>query len=305
MLRVEAVGLCGSDAHWYEEGGIGDSNLDSGLILGHEFSGVIESGSRSGERVAIDPAIPCLVCEQCRLQRHHLCTDLRFAGHGNTHGALRGHLVWPERCLIPVPAGLSDGAGALLEPLGVALHAIDLADLDPSMSVAVVGCGPIGLLIVIALGATGVSRIGAIEPLSHRRQAAGELGATVGPTISQNSEFDVVFDAAGTDKALKDALQGVRPAGRVVVVGIPAEDRTSITASLARRKELTLVWCRRMVPGDLARAAELAGSHTDTLDSLVTHRFGLGDVAEAFETLVDRRGLKVVVTPDTNRVDGD
>jgi L-iditol 2-dehydrogenase len=299
LIRVRAVGLCGSDAHWFEEGSIGDAGLDVGLILGHEFCGVIESGPRSGQRVAVDPAIPCLVCEQCQRERHNLCLDLRFAGHGPTNGALREYLVWPERCLVSLRDDMPDEVGALLEPLGVAIHAVDLAEVDDTMTVGVIGVGPIGLLVVMVLQARGVTRIVATDLLSHRLEAAASLGAKVEPTtmVDTSAPFDVVFDAAGTDAALASALARTRPGGVVVVVGIPPGDRTTVTSSVARRKELTLRWCRRMAAGDLARAASLAVGRATELRSLVTHRYSLNEAGKAFETLVTRQGIKVLVGP--------
>lgn len=300
LIRVSAVGLCGSDAHWYDEGSIGDTDLGQGLVLGHEFSGVIESGQRTGERVAVDPAIPCGVCDLCRRHQQNLCSNLRFAGHGTTHGALRGHLFWPERCLTTLPEAMPDEVGALLEPLGVAIHAVDLAAIDASTTVGVVGAGPIGLLIVMALRARGVTRIVASEPLPHRRDIAESLGAAVesGP-IGASALCDVVFDAAGTDTALATSFEAVRPGGLVVAVGIPAGDRTNLAASEPRRKELTLRWCRRMNSGDLDRAASLAADRIEVLGGLVTHIYPLNAVNRAFENLVGREGVKVVVTPGT------
>lgn len=301
LIRVSAVGLCGSDAHWYEEGSIGDADLGRGLVLGHELSGVIESGSRAGERVAVDPAIPCQVCDLCRRHQQNLCGDLKFAGHGTTHGALRGRLVWPERCLTTLPDAMPDEVGALLEPLGVAIHAVDLADIDASMTVGVVGAGPIGLLIVLVLQQSGVARIVASEPLPHRRDVAESLGAVVesGP-LGDAALCDVVFDAAGTDAALASAFEAVRPGGLVVAVGIPTGDRTTLAASVPRRKELSLRWCRRMASGDLDRAASLAADRIEVLAGLVTHIYPMEAVVRAFEDLVARRGVKVVVTPGTS-----
>ncbi len=305
LLRVLAVGLCGSDAHWFREGSIGDAALGAGLVLGHEFSAVIESGDRTGERVAVDPAVPCLACEQCRAGRPNLCLDLVFAGHG-VDGALRGHMVWPERCLVPVPDHLADDQGALLEPLGVALHSIDLAGSVDGAAVGVIGCGPIGLLLIAALRRSGAQRIVATDPLSHRLDAAAEMGATDvfgdfgvadGLASAVGAGLDFVFETAGTDAGVHTALMVARPGGRVVLVGIPDGDRTSFVASIARRKELTLVVCRRMLPNDLVRAAEMAGSGLPGLDLLVTDRYPLSAAADAFEALVDRRGLKVVVNP--------
>jgi L-iditol 2-dehydrogenase len=299
LLGVRAVGLCGSDAHWFEEGSIGDASLGSGLVLGHEFCGVIESGPRAGERVAVDPAIPCLVCEQCRQGRENLCLDLRFAGHGTTHGALRGHVVWPDRLLVPLADNMADDVGALLEPLGVAIHSVDLAAVGDTMTVGVIGLGPIGLLVAIVLQNRGVTRIVATDPIAHRRDAAAALGVRAEPELTGDwrGRCDVVFDAAGTDAGLSTALESARPGGVVVVVGIPPADKTSITASAARRKELTLRWCRRMAAGDLARAESLASSRTGTMLGLVTHRYPLGDIGNALDDLVERRGIKVLVTP--------
>ena len=304
LIAVRAVGLCGSDAHWYSEGGIGDTGLDGPLILGNEFCGIIESGLRAGERVAVDPSIPCLSCEQCLANRHNLCVAMRFAGHGSTHGALRGHLVWPERCLVPIPDDMPDVVGAMLEPLGVAIHAIDLAAVEPTTKVAIVGCGPIGLLLILALQATGPTDVVAVEPLDHRREAARRLGAMVERNVGIR-DSDVVFETSGTNEGLHTALSQARPGGRIVVVGIPTDDTTTITASLARRKELTFVWCRRMDSGDLARAAVLARDRATEIGALVSHRFALSDTAAAFEVLAGRLGLKVMVTPGVGAADRD
>jgi len=291
-VRVTAVGLCGSDRHWFLEGGIGDAVLDRPLVLGHEFVGTIESGSRAGERVALDPAVPCGRCSICLGGNPHLCPELRFAGHGATDGALRTSLAWPERLAHALPDDLSDTEGSLLEPLGVALHAVDLAKARPGSTAGVFGCGPLGLLLVQTLRAAGVETIVASDPLPHRAEAAASLGATL-----ENREVDVTFEAAGDDAALADAMAAVRPGGRVVLVGIPEGDRTTFTASTARRKGLTLLLCRRMKPADLPRAIRLAEAGEVELGGLVSGRFALSEWREAFDELVERRGLKVVVEP--------
>lgn len=309
LIRVLAVGLCGSDAHWFEEGEIGDAVLGEGLILGHELSGVIESGPRRGERVAVDPSIPCRACQFCLSGRSNLCADLRFAGHGRTDGGLRGHLVWPERCLVPIPDHVSDEAGALLEPLGVALHTIDLGRPEKDERVVVVGAGPIGLLVVAALRARRVGPILATDRLSHRLRAALEMGASHAVAATEDDDelealaalvdggAGLVIETAGNDMALGSALAAARPGGRVVLAGIPSDDRSRFVASTARRKELTLSMCRRMLPGDLERAAALAGEGKVDLDALVSHRYPLAAGDQAFSTLVERSGLKVMVLP--------
>ncbi|MEO9153273.1 MAG: alcohol dehydrogenase catalytic domain-containing protein, partial [Lapillicoccus sp.] len=144
-VAVSAVGICGSDLHWFSEGAIGDARLTSPLVLGHEMGGRVLSGPLAGQRVAIDPAIPCERCAVCRSGDANLCPDVVFAGHGGCDGGLREVLNWPTRHLHPVPDELSDAAVAALEPLGVAIHAADLAHLRLGATVAVVGCGPIGI----------------------------------------------------------------------------------------------------------------------------------------------------------------
>ena len=292
LLRVTAVGLCGSDRHWFVEGSIGDAVLREPLVLGHEFVGTIESGPRAGERAVADPADPCLACPVCLSGQPHLCTRLRFAGHDSTDGALRTSLAWPERLMHPLPDTLPDAEAVLLEPLGVALHALDLAEIRLGTAAGVFGCGPLGLLLVQSLLAAGAT-VAATDPLPHRRAAAEQFGAAALPA----GGIDVAFEVAGDDDALGDALDALRPGGRVVVVGIPDGDRTIFTASTARRKELTIALCRRMTPADLPRAIRLAETGRITLAPLVTGRYPLTDWQQAFDHLVGRRGLKAIVEP--------
>src|SRR5262249_8294922 len=143
LVDVTAVGLCGSDRHWFVEGGIGDAALERPLVLGHEFAGVVASGLRSGERVAFDPAVPCDRRTTCAPALPNLCAETRFAGHGTTDGALRTRLAWPQRLAHPLPDAIPDPEAALLEPLGVALHALDLGHVHDGTTAGVFGCGPI------------------------------------------------------------------------------------------------------------------------------------------------------------------
>ena len=297
LLRVTAVGLCGSDRHWYEEAGIGDAHLTAPLILGHEFAAVVEAGQRQGQRVAADPAIPCGRCGVCRTGLPNLCPDLRFAGHGSTDGALRTLMTWPARLCHLLPEAISNAEGALLEPLGVALHALDLGRPRPAGRVGVFGCGPIGLMLVSLLRAMDQREIVATDRLAHRASAAEAMGATNARQVADDSEaadlgLDVAFEVAGDDAAVEHALRAVRPGGRVVLVGIPADDRTSFRASLARRKGLTILLSRRMQPGDLPRAISLAADGAVDLGALVTERFPLREVSAAFDALAAWRGLK-------------
>jgi L-iditol 2-dehydrogenase len=311
LLSVTAVGLCGSDLHWYEDGAIGDAQLSGPLVLGHEFAAVIVDGPRAGESVAVDPADPCGACGPCLVGRSNLCLAMRFAGHGTTDGALRTFMTWPERLCYRLPDGLDPAEAALLEPLGVALHALDLAHVAVGDRAGVYGCGPLGLLLIQVLRLAGVSSIVATDRLAHRVAAARSLGADEARVVALGdpattlgeTPVDVAFEVAGDDEALSDAMTAVRPGGRVVLVGIPSSDRTSFPASLARRKGLTLLVSRRMSAADLPRAIEIVGGGRVALDPLITDRFPLSRAPEAFAALAGRRGLKVIVQPSIRSAD--
>jgi L-iditol 2-dehydrogenase len=307
LLRIAAVGLCGSDLHWFAEGGIGDAGLDRPLVLGHESVAVVAEGPRAGERVAVDPAIPCRRCGPCLDGDEHLCVAVRFAGHGTTDGALRELMPWPARLIHPLPDSVSDVEAALIEPLGVALHALELGRVAPGASAGVYGCGPLGLLLVQVLRLAGADVAVATDPLAHRAEAARALGAacalqarrvgTEALPARLRHGLDVAFEVAGDDDAVATALDTLRPGGLLVLVGIPSNDSTSFTASVARRKGLTIALCRRMRARDLERAIALARRRDVELASLVSERFPLDRGEEAFTALRERRGLKVVVEP--------
>jgi L-iditol 2-dehydrogenase len=308
LLRVTAVGLCGSDLHWFSEAGIGDARLQEPLVLGHEFAGVIESGERRGERVAVDPAVPCGACEFCLEGNPNFCSALRFAGHGTEDGALRQYMAWPAHCLHPLPNSLTDADGVMLEPLGIAIHAVDLGHLMPGMTVGVFGCGPIGLLVLQLARAAGATHVMATEKLPHRLEAARSLGATAVFQATDGREsaeilaategkgVDVAFEAAGENEAVETAMAAARPGARVVLIGIPAEDRTAFTASTARRKGLTIKLTRRM-KRVYPRAIRLVEGGMVDVRSLVTHRFPLEEFDKAFSTAQRREGLKVIIEP--------
>lgn len=287
LIRITSVGLCGSDLHWYKEAGIGDSHLKKPLVLGHEFAGVTDAG----QRVAIDPAISCGVCEQCKRGNPNLCVSLRFAGHDNEDGALREWIAWPKQCLHSISNTIGDSEGCLLEPLGVAIHAVDLGKVRSGMSIGVFGCGPIGLLIIQVAKAAGASEIIVTEPLNHRFAAAQKFGAK---RWAPNEEVDVAFECAGENEAVEDALRAVKPGGRVVLVGIPSDNQTVFTASIARRKGLTLLLVRRM-KFTYPRAIQLVEKQVVDVHSLITHHFPLGKIGEAFTTAQSREGIKVIV----------
>jgi L-iditol 2-dehydrogenase len=306
LVRVIAIGICGSDLHWFSDGGIGDAVVRSPLVLGHEAAGVIASGPREGQRVAIDPAIPCGHCDPCLRGYRNLCVNIVFAGHGSQDGAMREFLTWPDAQLHQLPDEVTDAGGAVLEPLGVAIHATDLGHLPLAGSAVVVGCGPIGLLLIQVLHAAGASSVIAFDPLPHRRAAAERFGADavadpgdvalpdlVGPGV------DVAFEIAGTDSGVQLAMEAARPGGRVVLGGIPGDDWTRFRASTARRKGLTIALVRRMNEV-YPRGIALAAAGKVELDGVVTDRYPLARAPEAFAEAVRRTGLKVLIQPGTD-----
>lgn len=299
LVRVTAVGICGSDLHWYSDGAIGDAKLVRPVVPGHEGAGEIAAGPRRGERVAIDPAIPCETCRACRDGYRNLCYNIEFSGHGATDGMMREVMPWPSHLLHPLPDAVSDAGGAMLEPLGVALWALDLGHVPFGGTACVAGCGPIGLLLIQLLRAAGVSRLIAIEPLPHRRDAAARWGAdeVAGPDADLSAYgADVSFELAGNDDGVRIAMEAVRPGGRVVLGGIPGSDTTTFRASLARRKGLTIAMVRRMNEV-YPRAIDLAARGVVSLGPLVSSRVPLTEAPEAFSAAQRRTGLKVIITP--------
>jgi L-iditol 2-dehydrogenase len=307
LVRVTAVGVCGSDVHWWNEGHIGGDKIVAPLILGHECAGVIESGPRRGERVAIDPAIPCARCEFCQEGKPNLCSALRFAGHAPHDGALRNYITWPEHCLFPLPDSMSDIEGVMLEPLGVALYSAECGNVQPGMTVGVFGCGTIGLSVIQVARAAGATSIYATDlpVVPHRIKAARSFGATVfeagnGREVEDilkatgGRGVDVAFEAAGDPEAVEAVIAAVKPGGQAILIGIPLEDRITFTASTARRKDLSIKVIHRMKHTYPRSIQLVAGGRVD-VRSLVTHRFPLAEIERAYSCAANREGIKVIV----------
>ncbi len=314
LVRIRAVGLCGSDLHYYAQGRIGATQLPAGHILGHEVAGVVEAlgpdtdGPAPGTPVAVDPAIPCGGCRFCAAGHPNLCRRLRFFGSPPTPGALREFLTHPAPLVLPMPSGMTFAAGAVCEALGVAIHAVDLGQLRVGDSVAVFGCGPIGLLIARAAQLAGAGDIVATEPLAHRRRAAPLFGvaSALDPGRDEvvqairdragGDGVDVAFEAAGSEEATSQAVEVLRPGGTLVLVGYWKADRVAIPGIQAMRKGLTIRFVRRMKHA-FPRALDLVRRGLVDLPALISHEFALSAVAEAFSRAEQRSPdvLKAVV----------
>ena len=264
LLKIRTVGVCGSDLHMYETGRIGFTVFKEPFILGHEFMGeVIERGPDAldgnhrplevGQRVAVEPAVPCWRCELCEHGHPNLCTNHTFYGLFPEDGALRERMLVSARNCFPVPDSLSDDVGPLLETLGVAIHAIDLSKIRIATSVAVIGAGPVGLLITRLAALAGASQVFTFDKLDWRLRKAREWGAThafnvdecdaVGAVIDVTGGrgVDVAIEAAWADHSLQQAADMARYGGRLVLVGIPPDDQLRLQHSVARRKGLTII----------------------------------------------------------------
>jgi len=306
LVRVGAVGLCGSDLHWWTDGGVGETTVTSPVVPGHEAAGTVVGGPWDGRLVAIDPAIPCGRCARCLEGDPNLCPTVRFTGHGATDGPLRELMTWPTDRLHLLPASMDAVDGALLEPLGVAIHAVDLSHVRLGATAAVVGLGPIGLLAIQVLRAAGARRVVGVEPLAHRRRAAEDLGidAAVDPqdtatlTHDLGDGADVVLEIAGDDAAIDTAVRLARPGARVMLAGIPSTAQSAFPAAVARRKGLSMLMVRRMKEV-YPRAIALVAGGAVQLAPLATDRFGLADAAAAFEHGAARTGVKTVILPQS------
>lgn len=299
LVRVAAVGICGSDHHYYNEGAIGSAIVDEGMIIGHEFSGWVAAlgpgvtGLEVGQLVAVEPAIPCGTCEHCLQGHPNICPEVLFCGSPNHVGAMAEAIVMPAENCFALPDDLTPVEGAMLEPLGVAIHTVDLAHLSVGETVAVLGAGPIGLLTAAVARVNGAGTIYMTEPVAERRAFALDYAAdgvfdpgaedVVAATLDATGGrgVDVAFEAAGADETPDQAVRIARPGGKVVVVGIPDDDRMWMTASVVRRKGLTIKVVRRM-KHTYPRAIELVRSGAVDVARIATHIFPLDRIDRAF-----------------------
>jgi L-iditol 2-dehydrogenase len=302
ILQVDAVGVCGSDIHYYKMGRIGPQLVDFPMTLGHECAGtVISAGDaiknvRAGQRVAVDPLMPCSRCDQCLGGRPHTCRNQKFMGcPGQAPGALVERLKLPAECCFALSDSMSMEQAAMVEPLSIGLYARRLAPLVPGSTIGILGVGPIGCCVLLACRATGEYRTYVTDLLDYRLDLARACGADwtgnpkstdIAAAISklEPSGLDVAFECAGQQEALDMALELLKPGGTLLVVGIPEVDRVSFDIHLLRRKELTIKNVRRQ-NNCMAPAIDLISSGAVNVDRLVTHRFPLAQTKTALDLL--------------------
>ena len=307
LIEVAAVGICGSDVHYFEHGRIADFVVEAPLVLGHEASGTIRAvgagvpDDRIGQRVAMEPQETCGRCRECQAGRYNLCPDVEFFATPPIHGAFAQYVVLAAHRAHPVPDELSDEAAALIEPLSVAVWAAHKAVVEPGDRVLVTGAGPVGLLCadvarsrggVVTVSDTNTSRL----DVARQRGAHAVVDATAGPLSEQLQPFDVIIECSGAAPAVKGVFDVAGPAARIVLVGMGASTLELPVAAI-QIKELVVTGTFRYA-NCYPAAISLAATGAVDLDGLVTARFGLAAVADALQAFKrDPSTLKPIVYP--------
>lgn len=296
-VKVAAVGVCGSDLHYFSEGSIGDTPCVYPMVLGHEPTAVVVDstvgGVSKGDRVICEPALYCYHCEYCLSGRHNVCANLRFLSMPDEPGFFRDYVDLPLSNLLPLPSNVGLAEGTLAEPLSIILHSMEFAKPRAGETAVVFGSGPIGLLTVAVLKLSGVRRLWAVEPLAFRREMALAMGADVvldgGPEAVKQilketggRGVDIVIDCAAKDGTINQSLDLCRPRGRVVMTGIPSEARVDFAFHVMRRKELFFYSVRRS-NHDSKAALEMIAERPAFFAPLVTHRRPFDAIQSAFE----------------------
>lgn len=306
LIRMAVVGVCGSDIHYYTSGRIGSQIVEYPFTVGHEGAGVVEAVGpevtrvRPGDRIAVEPAVSCGSCDQCLSDRANTCRALRFTGcPGQLPGCLSEYLLMPESSCFPIAEGMTLTQAALSEPLAIGVYSVRLAGSLQGKRIGILGAGPIGLSVLAAARADGADAVTMTDRLDERLDVARSAGAAwagnpdaedvVRAILSAEPlGLDAVFECCGQQEALDQALQVLKPGGSLLLVGIPESDRISFNIDLLRRKEIRVQNVRRQNESVQATLDGMADGTLD-VDYMVTHRFPLERVREAFDLVAGYR----------------
>lgn len=306
LLRVEMVGVCGSDVHYYETGRIGSQVVEYPFIVGHECAATVKAVGaavtrvRAGDSVVVDPAISCGACDQCRQGRRNTCRNLKFLGcPSQVEGCLCEYIVMPEDCCFPIGGKITLAEGVACEPLAIGLYAVKQANLPKDAKIAILGAGPIGLSCLLSAKAENTNACYVTEKIEERVEVAKENGATwvgnpdeedvVGEILKgRPGGIDVVFECAGQQETIDQAIELLKPGGKLLVIGIPRTERISCAIHDLRRKEITVVNVRRQNEC-VQPCIDLIASKKIDVDFMITHRFKLEQTQEAFDMVAGYR----------------
>ncbi|MCO5217456.1 MAG: NAD(P)-dependent alcohol dehydrogenase [Thermomicrobiales bacterium] len=306
LIKVENVGICGSDLHYFESGRIGDFVVEPPFVLGHEVAGtVIGLGDQVtslavGDRVALEPNITCGECEFCRSGQYNLCPDVEFFATPPIDGTFQEYVTHPAHLCFKLPDSVSSMEGALIEPLAVGFHAATLGEAKIGQSALVFGCGCIGLVSMMALRAMGVSQVFMVDVMDARLHKAAELGATAainGAELDVVEEVlrqtngrgvDLVIETSGTDIAASQAINATRKGSTIVLVGYSKTGMVTFPMAVAINKELrfqTVFRYRHNYP----IAIQAVADGRVNLKGIVTHEYEFDDIQRAMdESIADK-----------------
>jgi len=305
-IKMSVVGICGSDIHYFTQGSIGSQKVTFPFTLGHEGAGVVvETGSavkkvKPGDVVAIEPAMPCGKCDQCLSGRSHTCRKLKFLGCPNqADGCLSEFIVMPEHNCLPLPGKLTPDHGSISEPLAIGVYAVKKAGEISGLNIGIIGFGPIGMSVLLAARAKGVNAVYVTDKIDERliiatREQASCTGNPLRENIVEKIKqkeplgLDVVFECCGQQEAIDQAVNIMKPGGKIMVVGIPEFERWSLNVENTRRREIMIQFIRRQVDCT-EEAIELMHNGTIDAGKMVTHRFPLGKTKEAFDLVAGYR----------------
>jgi len=309
LVAIKAVGVCGSDVHYYEHGRIGSYIVRQPLILGHEAAGVIVavgtnvSQNRIGERVALEPGIPDGVCDQCRAGRYNLCPNVRFFGTPPIDGALTNYVTVPANFAYALPDSISNEEGAMIEPLSVGLWACRKAKLRGGDHVLITGAGPIGLLAMKVASALGVAAVTMTDISPQRLEIAQQLGATrtinvaEHPLVQADLQADVLLECSGSQQALMDGIRSLGPAASAVAVGMNPGEELSVPLSFIQNREITLTGTFRYA-NTYADAIALVATGRIDVRPLITGHYRLEEAEQALQAARrDPTAIKSMVLP--------
>ena len=304
LVQVAAVGVCGSDVHYYEHGRIGSHVVRAPMVLGHESAGRVVglgpevSKHAIGDRVTLEPGVPCGRCRECRAGRYNLCQDVRFFATPPIDGAFANYVTIHEDFAFALPDSVSDDAGALMEPLSVGIWACRKAGVSPGDRVLITGAGPIGLLAQQCALAFGATEVTITDVSEDRLELARRTGATRALRAGEAlDEADALIECSGHPAALATGIAALRPAGTAVVVGMGPEEEARVPLSLIQNREIWLTGTFRYANTYPTAIALVASGRVDP-EAIITGRYGLGDAEAALRAgRDDPANVKAIVVP--------